>query len=888
MSRRWNTLSRRLLSPLVAVAVTAGLLVSMSATAPAAAQPNQAVQGAASAATLGRSAPTAVDMSQFRAGNIISDAIFYNGAAMNEGQVQDFLNSQVTTCRSGYVCLKDKTDQTRWIAADPMCRTYEGGGVESAARIITKVAQACGLNPQVLIVMLQKEQGLVTDTYPYDSQYRIAMGQGCPDTAGCDSAYYGFFNQVYGAARQLRRYENPPGTSNFFTWYAPGRTWNILYHPPALVNGQWVDQCGSSPVYIENKATSALYYYTPYQPNAASLLAVTGEGDGCSSYGNRNFFRFFHQWFGSAQPDYCAAPREEEVAAVSGIYVVTADALNARRAPDERCGTGVITLSGGEMVVRRATYGEWVRVDAHGRVAWVHSRYIAPVNSQPTPTLDLDGASHLFAAGSDGTIWAYPYAAPARWGSAVALARNTGMRSILGIGDFDRDGHRDLIGVDASGDLWLFRGDGSSLGTPTKIDGDWRSVRLMSAAGDVDGDGIPDLVGIQGSSLMLWRGDGKGGFQAGERAGRGWGSMTALVGGSDFTGDGNTDIIARDDAGVLRLYPGTGSGGFGAAINLGRGWTSMAAFAAIGDFTGDGKPDLVARHNDGALHLYRGTGGGLAHVAPVGSGWGGMVSLAGPGAPVVSPPFVRDIDGDGGADVLAVAPPGLTLYRGDGRGGWAGTLSLATDWPAGAKLVSLGDFSGTGHVDVARIEPNGRFVLLPGAGDGRVGPPRSIGNGWGTFTSVIGGIDFDGDGHVDVIARDSAGRLLLYRGDGAGGWLGGGQQIGRGWGGFVDLTVVGDFAGDGTADILARSTDGRLWLYSAQGDGTWTPGRVVGRGWSGMTSLVGTGDFDGDGRPDVIARTAAGALLLYRGNGAGGFSGSVQIGRGWAGFEQVG
>lgn len=239
------------------------------------------------------------DLTQFRPGTIISDAVFYNRNAMNEGQVQDFLNSQVRTCRSGYVCLKDKSDQTRWIAADPMCNTYQGGGVESAARIITKVAQACGINPQVLLVMLQKEQSLITDTYPYDSQYRIAMGQGCPDTSGCDSAYYGFFNQVYGAARQLRRYENPPGTSNFFTWYAPGRTWNILYHPPALVNGQWVDQCGSSPVYVENKATAALYYYTPYQPNAASLRAGAGEGDRCSSYGNRNFYRFFQDWFGS-------------------------------------------------------------------------------------------------------------------------------------------------------------------------------------------------------------------------------------------------------------------------------------------------------------------------------------------------------------------------------------------------------------------------------------------------------------------------------------------------------------------------------------------------------------------------------------------------------------
>ncbi|MFF2633052.1 LGFP repeat-containing protein, partial [Microbacterium sp. NPDC058021] len=248
----------------------------------------------------------AADLSQFRPGNIVSDAVFYNAGTMSEAQIQAFLNSKVTACRAGYVCLKDKTDLTRAVGADAMCNAYAGGGVESAARIIFKVAQACGINPQALIVMLQKEQGLVTDTYPYDSQYRIAMGQGCPDTAACDSRYFGFFNQVHGAAWQLKRYANPPGTSNYFTWYAPGKTWNVRYHPNI--------DCGSSPVYIENKATAALYYYTPYQPNAAALRAGYGTGDGCSSYGNRNFYQYFNDWFGSTRRDHVAEIAAEHAA----------------------------------------------------------------------------------------------------------------------------------------------------------------------------------------------------------------------------------------------------------------------------------------------------------------------------------------------------------------------------------------------------------------------------------------------------------------------------------------------------------------------------------------------------------------------------------------------
>ncbi|MFJ4037654.1 hypothetical protein ACIPVB_06175 [Microbacterium sp. NPDC090007] len=247
------------------------------------------VSTASSAVIASGPAYLAADLSQFRAGNIISNAVFYDSSTMSEGQIDAFLRARVAACQSGYTCLKDFRQTTTTRAADAYCGKYEGAAQESSARIIQKVAAACGINPQVLIVTLQKEQGLVTHTWPSDWRYTSAMGQGCPDTAACDSRYYGFFNQVYGAARQFKLY----GQSSYFTWYAPGKTWNVLFHPN--------QSCGSSPVYIENQATANLYYYTPYQPNAAALRAGYGEGDGCSAYGNRNFFNYFNDWFGSTQ-----------------------------------------------------------------------------------------------------------------------------------------------------------------------------------------------------------------------------------------------------------------------------------------------------------------------------------------------------------------------------------------------------------------------------------------------------------------------------------------------------------------------------------------------------------------------------------------------------------
>jgi len=283
MVRPTRTLASRCLAALAAL-LAAASLIALPPSLASAAQPAQSMGG-----TVDTQVRPAADLSRFRPGNIISDAVFTNSSTMSAGQVQSFLQSKVSSCRSGYTCLKDFRQNTPDKGADRYCNGYAGAGNEPASTIIVKVAQSCGINPQVLVVMLQKEQGLVTDTWPVGGQYAAAMGQACPDTAPCDPSFAGFFAQVYGGARQMKIYLE----GVYFTWYAPGRTWNILYNPDT--------GCGSSPVYVENAATSALYYYTPYQPNAAALAAGYGTGNSCSAYGNRNFYNYFTDWFGSTQ-----------------------------------------------------------------------------------------------------------------------------------------------------------------------------------------------------------------------------------------------------------------------------------------------------------------------------------------------------------------------------------------------------------------------------------------------------------------------------------------------------------------------------------------------------------------------------------------------------------
>ncbi|SDH81863.1 hypothetical protein [Agrococcus jejuensis] len=237
----------------------------------------------------------AADASGFQSGLIVSDANFYDGGAMSASQVQSFLDGQMRQCASGYTCLRGYAQSTPTMAANAYCGAIQGQGSESAASIIARIGAACNISQRFLLVLLQKEQSLVTSTAPVQRQYDRATGFACPDTAPCDSSYGGFFYQVYYAARQFNVYKRFPTSYN----HQPAAWNNVLFHPNAA--------CGSSRVYIQNSATAGLYNYTPYQPNGAALGNLYGTGDGCSSYGNRNTWRMWTDWFGDPSRAQAAA-----------------------------------------------------------------------------------------------------------------------------------------------------------------------------------------------------------------------------------------------------------------------------------------------------------------------------------------------------------------------------------------------------------------------------------------------------------------------------------------------------------------------------------------------------------------------------------------------------
>lgn len=263
----------------------------------------------------------AVTGDDWRAGRIIDDDVFTNKSAMSVAEIQRFLNTKMPDCDTNgsgmvggvtraqygaargnpapFTCLRDYYEVPKTAPGNFTPKNNYGGkarpdGARSAARLIWDAAQKHSISPKVLLVTLQKEQSLLTDDWPFRRQFMYAMGAYCPDGANgaeCDPNYRGFSIQMLEGA-ELFRYYLDNMNQPWWSYKKPYRTNYILWNVQNT-------SCGGSNVFIENKATAALYTYTPYQPNQAALDNLYGTGNGCSAYGNRNFWRIFNDWFGT-------------------------------------------------------------------------------------------------------------------------------------------------------------------------------------------------------------------------------------------------------------------------------------------------------------------------------------------------------------------------------------------------------------------------------------------------------------------------------------------------------------------------------------------------------------------------------------------------------------
>jgi hypothetical protein len=216
-------------------------------------------------------ARAALAENNFNPNYIISDSEILDYTAMNLEEIKEFLND-----KGGYLAT--------YSCADP------DGKMMTAAEIIYDRAVTNLVNPKFLIVLLQKEQSLIEETSPKQSQLDWATGYGCPDGGGCNARWQGFWKQVNSASLQFRDYMDNP---RLYT-YKAGESY-IFTNPYSTTKNE------TTIVTPANQATAALYNYTPHVYN-----------------GNYNFYNIWQRYFTREYYDGSLLQAEGEV----GVWLI--------------------------------------------------------------------------------------------------------------------------------------------------------------------------------------------------------------------------------------------------------------------------------------------------------------------------------------------------------------------------------------------------------------------------------------------------------------------------------------------------------------------------------------------------------------------------------------
>ncbi len=265
----------------------------------------------------------------FNANILIDDHVFDNSSSMGVGAIDNFLNGFPSSCispNSGF--------EAKLPTGYSPSGGFTFGDFVSAGQVIAQSAQVYGINPQVLLTTLQKEQSIVMGAANFcnngdENKYAAAMGYGCPDSGSVynwsgvslyrrsgvehtstgstcvnTAAKAGFSQQVIRAAWLLKfgeqRSEGNTG------WAVVNGNWNNSDDPGTCYGGPMTQgnrkRCSTdsqatfydgyitidgTSVHTDTGSTAALYWYTPHL------------------HGNQNFVSIFEGWFGSTRGGYC-------------------------------------------------------------------------------------------------------------------------------------------------------------------------------------------------------------------------------------------------------------------------------------------------------------------------------------------------------------------------------------------------------------------------------------------------------------------------------------------------------------------------------------------------------------------------------------------------------
>jgi hypothetical protein len=192
---------------------------------------------------------------------------------------------------------------------------------KTAAALIVERSKAYTISPLYMLARIQTESSLITSGT--SANLDKATGCGCPDSGGCSVSYAGFGNQIECSAKKMRGYFNSldAGQATVSGW-KPG------------VLKSTSDPCSVKPY---NKATAALYTYTPWVGAYAVQCGRTDVGGSSLVAVKFNSFKGEYNW-ASATMCYSGTVEDD---VKSGVCVQSSsDALW------RQCESGTFTAGG--------------------------------------------------------------------------------------------------------------------------------------------------------------------------------------------------------------------------------------------------------------------------------------------------------------------------------------------------------------------------------------------------------------------------------------------------------------------------------------------------------------------------------------------------------------
>jgi Flp pilus assembly protein TadD len=357
--------------------------------------------------------------------------------------------------------------------------------------------------------------------------------------------------------------------------------------------------------------------------------------------------------------------------------------------------------------------------------------------------------------------------------------------------DYDGDGHPDifLVNENGSGAAALLRnmGHGKFVDVTKAAKLTFVAEGTGCAVGDYDNDGHPDLVVSSAAGITLFHNEGDGTFKdVTDAAGVRTIGLALGVTFIDYDGDGDLDLYVTrfnnfpleepsqpfafpDDATPAGnvLWRNSGDGTFvDATKELGLGGSAPTVAALGTDLNNDGAVDLVVTGWAKSPAILMNTREGPFRAA---SAW----AADGPGRTAGA--VALDFDGDGWMDLAFTqwSPPGLSLWRNVAGKSFERVALPGPAWMRGWGLAAV-DYDNDGLVDLVAVGETfagtGRIVLLRNDGAGGF---RDVTHETGLDKIVLRNprsvvaFDADSDGSIDLLITQNGLTPLLLKSVGA-------------------------------------------------------------------------------------------------------------------------